>query len=336
MKYKCDICNRNFEFDEDIKFCPFCGGDNLLVADMPAKETPSAEVMLANVIDVVWGDAAERREDFRHDVYSCISDVNAAVMSVLKKAAGEKNVTYFFAKYEGLKKCEDRKELLAELEEYIKSLKPEMDGFVDVVSENTIEKINEAIGKSDEITDELYEILNLPKPPRKFERTYGRVCNVFEGAKSDNIKKLYALLLVAFDKYKRCVMDNNMFAAFANDSAYGSIYEAYSWHRESTDDDKDEVPPIEDVIKLMEQENARKYVGFLDEDFMPHVESFWLCLEKICYFMDEHMALKYDLDDIGIGDDEREKIMRTVKRPQYIVSEEQLSKLSAFREKLKE
>jgi hypothetical protein len=151
----------------------------------------------------------------------------------------------------------------------------------------------------------------------------------------EQLISLYNLVLIAYAKYKKCVEDNNMFAAFASTSNYGTMVDYWRrwWNRYSNDDEddeeeeKEEEPKFSDVVDHMKQQNTKKYFGMLDEDFVPHVDAFWYGLEMLCEFIDHHIAIDYEIKDAVIDSDERSKLLRTVSSMSFEVSEARLDSL---------
>ena len=90
---------------------------------------------------------------------------------------------------------------------------------------------------------------------------------------------------------------------------------------------KEEEPKFSDVVDHMKRQNAKKYFGMLDEDFVPHVDAFWYGLEMLCEFIDHHIAIDYEIKDAVIDSDERSKLLRTVSSMSFEVSEARLDSL---------
>ena len=173
----------------------------------------------------------------------------------------------------------------------------------------------------------------------------------------EQLTALCEQVLIAFEKYRRCVEDNNMFAAFASDSSYGAlpyywrrIY-AYSYDRsDRTNDsrkkneDQDDRHTITEkaqkeytkIMEYMDERNAIAYDGFLDEDFEPHVEAFWKGLSTLCGFIDNATVIQWDRGYFAIDENESEVISRYCQSEDFPVSEDYLNALVDMKSWLEE
>ena len=103
----------------------------------------------------------------------------------------------------------------------------------------------------------------------------------------------------AHQKYVCCVNENNMYAAFPTDSQFGNIgmseeeYRGMSVLDEGTlwdsvtQQDGNETASTSEVDIEGEVDNLKvaamqDYMGFRDEDFVPHVDSFWKGVRTLC------------------------------------------------------
>ena len=159
----------------------------------------------------------------------------------------------------------------------------------------------------------------------------------------DQLRYLYELVLVAYGKYKKCVADNNMFAAFASTSDYGVLVQPWrKWlsrlSQDDTEDDEEQVkkPEFDEVVDYMKQQNAKKYFGLLDEDFVPHVDAFWHGLEMLCAFIDSHISVDYTAEHSRITVEEREHLLRNIASTSFYVSNDRLEGLLDLKKRFEE
>lgn len=206
---------------------------------------------------------------------------------------------------------------------------------------DTSSRIDNAVCVANEMVKELYDFLGARYTPSSvgsfFEENYSaKVLYTRE-----QLRDLYNLVFVAYAKYKKCVEDNNMFAAFSSTSDYGMMTDY--WRRRLSclsrnDDDenaeKKEDPQFEKVIEYMKEHNAQEYFGMLDENFVPHVDAFWYGLQMLCEFIDHHIAVECKTDCFFIGEDEKVKLQRTISSKNFDVDEVRLDSAIELKERL--
>lgn len=138
---------------------------------------------------------------------------------------------------------------------------------------------------------------------------------VLKAAKdSARVRELAAEVRKSFGTFKQVVADNGLFAAFANDGAYGACRGvSFDWWWEGFFDDEyfgekpgskvyDDIltsveedeggDSLEKSIERMKKLNERKYWGLLDDDFAQHVNAFWYGFKKLM----ENVNSLFDLD----------------------------------------
>lgn len=158
----------------------------------------------------------------------------------------------------------------------------------------------------------------------------------------EELQNIYALLLPAWEKYKRCVQDNNMFAAFPSDSNYGRLPESgWPWLslQENEEAEKElqanKLPALEEIADFLRRFDARPYSGMLDEDFVPHVDAFWYGLKHLCAFIDAHICVKWNATLFLISDESEKKLMRAADSDRFVPDEAHLDAAVALEERLK-
>ena len=332
MRYKCENCRRKFQFDDEIEFCPYCG-KNL---DNPSVGYSGGNSGgLVEAIDSIWGEGARIRQEFSSAVSSSINSINRYARTSVSTLLPKENLSNYQKHYATIKQSNNRKTLIVRIDAFLEAIENVIDSLSDKVPKDVSRKLDGAYQEAEEMVKELYDFLGQRcvrsgKDSVAVEKFSAKVVYTRE-----QLISLYNLVLIAYAKYKKCVEDNNMFAAFASTSNYGTMVDYWRrwWNRYSNDDEddeeeeKEEEPKFSDVVDHMKQQNAKKYFGMLDEDFVPHVDAFWYGLEMLCEFIDHHIAIDYEIKDAVIDSDERSKLLRTVSSMSFEVSEARLDSL---------
>ena len=101
-------------------------------------------------------------------------------------------------------------------------------------------------------------------------------------------------------------------------------------------EEEKELPAYHEVVDYMKQQNAKKYFGMLDEDFVPHVDAFWHGLEMLCVFIDNHIRVDYCAASSRVAQEERDRILRNISGSDFNVSNERLEELLELKKRLEE
>lgn len=341
MLYKCEYCRRKFNFDDEIEFCPYCGKPLSHPEQLPAE--PSAEVSLVQRIDAIWGNEARIRREFSNVVSSCIYLINEYSEQAIEESLPEQDITKYTKNYAAIKQSNNRKTLIARIDQYLDSLDTIIDNLSNRISMNAVTKLEHAHRSIEEIVKELYDFLGFRYTP-SCDTAFSEEKYSAEVLYSrEQLRTLYELVLIAYSKYKKCVADNNMFAAFASTSDYGVLVQPWrKWlnrlnQSSEEDSEKEKEPPeFEEIVEYMKQQNAKKYFGMLDEDFVPHVDSFWHGLEMLCAFIDNHIGVDYAASNSRIPLEEHERILRNISAASFVVSNERLEGLLELKKRFEE
>ena len=341
MQYKCENCRRKFEFWDEIEFCPYCGKPFANVTATSAADT--RDNTLIQAIDAIWGDEARIRREFSSLVIGCIHLINDYSEQSVVRALPNQDIAKYDKNYAAIKQSNNRKTLLTRIDQFLDSLDVIIDNLSNRIPANTISKLEGAHENVESIVKELYDFLGF-----RYEVDRG---NMFSEEKysaevlysRDQLRYLYELVLVAYGKYKKCVADNNMFAAFASTSDYGVLVQPWrKWlsrlSQDDTEDDEEQVkkPEFDEVVDYMKQQNAKKYFGLLDEDFVPHVDAFWHGLEMLCAFIDSHISVDYTAEHSRITVEEREHLLRNIASTSFYVSNDRLEGLLDLKKRFEE
>lgn len=291
MNYACRTCSKLFRLEEEASFCPFCGGD------------------IAKAMSAIWEETATRNSRLAKQVADCFS-VTQSLMSIKVMPIIKRHHKTEFAKdYLAAKNSDSRAMLLSRVENIMKkfhtmvleaddNLAGEMALELDEVQltmENQLRSLLSLIG--DDVCAEAAKHLGTTKNNAAIVK-YKKV----------QLLSLYKQVEAAYEKYKRCVAENNMFAAFSSDSNYGSFNNIPSRFRFQGEDEEDDGEDAsgealfgdhdqdshEAVMEELRTKNALPYQGFLDEDHVPHVDAFWYGLKHLAAFLDSRVDLKAD------------------------------------------
>ena len=336
MQYKCENCRRKFQFDDEIEFCPYCGKnlENSSVGYLGGNNAG-----LVEAIDSIWGDGAKIRQEFSNAVSDSIDIINEYVCANLSMLFPKENLSNYQKHYAMIKQSNNRKTLIARIDTFLEAIENVIDNLSEKVPNDILRKIDGVYQNAEEMIKELYDFLGLRYVRSVKDSIEAESFSVEVVHTREQLISLYNLVLIAYAKYKKCVEDNNMFAAFASTSNYGTMvdYWARWWSRRSNDDKYDEEKPeFNDVVDYMKRQNAKKYFGMLDEDFVPHVDAFWYGLEMLCGFIDHNIEIDFEIKDEVIGSDEHSKLLRTVSSISFEVSESRLDCLCELNARFEE
>lgn len=336
LQFECKNCHQVFQLDGDVTFCPYCGNRIDDSSSNPNVIEKDPNIDLAHAIDSIWGEGARLKEAFSKSFSECIYLVNSFGTTCVRDCFPDLDLSGYSTNYAFIKQSNNRKTLITRMDNFLESLDRTIDQLDENIPEEVTHNLEVVIKEVESAVNNLYEFI-------------GQDCSLaMDGFFSDEnyeariryapaqLRSLYDLLLEAYSKYKKCVADNNMFAAFSSTSNYGMRLD-YWRSRWSTLYYKgsgaviEEPPEFEEVIAHMEQSNAMKYQGLLDEDFIPHVDAFWYGLEMLCEFIDHYVVINCDAEYFRINDEEKLKLLHTISNINFSVSEEQLKALLDFK-----
>lgn len=327
MQYKCENCRRLFEFGDFIEFCPYCG--KMLDGVLETSRAPAGGSNLAQAIDSIWGEKARLRLEFSRVISQCIYAINNYAEIAIAKALPKQDLSKYDKHYTAIKQSNNRKTLISRMDSFINSLDAVIDDLHDRISDDASSRLDNAVDDVYEMVKELYDFLGVGYTPLTVESFSEEKYSAEVLYTREQLRNLYDLVLVAYAKYKKCVEDNNMFAAFSSTSNYGMMTDYWKrWFscipRDNDNDDEDtaqkDEPQFEEVIEYMKEHNAKKYSGILDEDFVPHVDAFWYGLQMLCEFIDHHIYVECKIDCFCINRDENTKLQRTISAREFDVS----------------
>lgn len=337
MLYRCDNCRRHFEFDDFIEFCPYCG--KAFEGSSSRSSDSGLSTDIAKAIDSIWGDTARVRKEFTSVVSKCITLINSYADSSIRKALPKEDISKYEKYYASIKQSNNRKTLITRIDGFLNDLDGVIDELSDRIPSDSVSRLENAVNDTEDAIKELYDFLGIryEKPNVDFFSEDNYSAEVLYTR--EQLRYLYDLVMIAYFKYKKCVEDNNMFAAFASTSNYGVMTDYWRrWLSKLSQvgegADKKEDPQYESVVEHLKAQNAKKYYGMLDEDFVPHVDAFWYGLEMLCEFIDHHIAVSCNTNCIYIDDEERSKILRTLASQDYDVSEERLDGAMELKKRL--
>lgn len=325
MQYKCENCRRRFEFDDFIEFCPYCG--KMLDGLPDVSRAPTGGIDLAQAIDSIWGDKARLKSEFSRVISQCIYSINNYAENGVAKTLPKQDLSKYDKHYAAIKQSNNRKTLISRIDSFIDSLDSVIDNLSDRIPANTSSRLESAVYDVGEMVKELYDFLGVRYTPSTVDFFSEENYSAEVLYTREQLRDLYNLVLVAYSKYKKCVEDNNMFAAFSSTSDYGMMTDHWrrwlSWLSRDDDDEdaeKKEGPQFEKVTEYMKEQNSQKYFGMLDEDFVPHVDAFWYGLQMLCEFIDHHITVECKTDCFFINGDESAKLQRIISSKEFDVS----------------
>ena len=353
MLYNCENCHKSFDFVDKICFCPYCGSRlapdaGFAASGGHATQAASDEPKLTEVIDSIWGRTAKLRNVISAEVLQCVRIFNRYAKYHIERNIPTIIFPNYNIRYMQFEKCGNRKDLLDNIRRYIMSLEQVIAKASEDMADEVVVKLQKAVREVYDVSRRLHDLIGKDAAPSEsgfFDEERFSVTRLFT---KEQLAALYEQVLIAFEKYRRCVEDNNMFAAFASDSSYGAlpyywrrIY-AYSYDRSDRANDSRKKTEDEDdrhtitekaqkeytkIMEYMDERNAIAYDGFLDEDFEPHVEAFWKGLSTLCGFIDNATVIRWDKGYFVINENESAAISRYCQSEEFPVSEDYLTAL---------
>lgn len=334
MKYTCFICKHQFSFEDIISFCPYCGSR---LADDKLTGSQNVERML----DTLWGETSKIKQEFLRVINSCIDSINYFAENEIKQALPTEDISQYEKNYHIIKNSNNRKTLIGRIQTYLNYLETIIDNLSDSLPADTTSRLERITLEVRKMTKELYDMLGIAYPIPAANTLLYEKKSVQVIYSREQLKELYLQVQKAFAKYIKCVEDNNMFAAFASDSDYGTIHYGWrSWFSDLSEEGKaiaetaDPQEEYQDVMDFITSQNKQPYWGILDEDFTPHVDAFWYSLEKLCTFIDRHIVIDRDLTWLNLASDTASKLSRVIRSYDFTVTETRLESAIVLQEQL--
>ncbi len=340
MQYNCVNCRRHFAFDDFIEFCPYCG--KALDGSSLTSGSSANGSELVQAIDSIWGDNARLKSELSRVISQCIRSINDYAEHGIARTLPKQDISKYDKNYASIKQSNNRKTLITRIDSYLDFLDSVIDNLSDRIPADTAARLENAVHDVDEMVKELNDFLGIRYTPSTVDFFSEENYSAEVLYTKEQLHSLFNLVLASYSKYKRCVEENNMFAAFSSSSDYGTMTDYWRrWlsrlsrnnNEQDEDDKKEEDPQFEKVIEYMKEHNSQKYFGMLDEDFVPHVDAFWYGLQMLCEFIDHHIAVECKTDCFFINEDEKSKLMRIISSKEFVVNEERLDNAIQLKER---
>ena len=351
MRYNCNNCHKCFDFAGVIGYCPYCGSRLAAGVERPKNEiergkAQEQEPKLTEVIDSIWGGRAKLRAAISSELLSVIWIYNRYAEKHLEDCLPPPDLTGFKSRYIGFKKSEDRKALLESIRKYLLSLDDIISELRDDTTEGVLMKIEKAAREVHRTASQLFDFIGKGSAPSLGDFLNEQSLSVTLLFTREQIRELYRQVLIAFEKYKRCVEDNDIFAAFASSSSYGTMQDYRRIHSSSlsggfhADRQKlaidDGEKRYEKIIHYMTEHNNMVYEGFLDENFAPHVDAFWHGLSTLCSFIDNRIRVDWKEGYFIINNEQIYEIRDYVNSEHFEISEERIAAVRALKKRIEE
>lgn len=316
-----------------FSFCPYCGfhlGSNTTAASEQNNEKKTELI----------------RSYFSNTTITCIAILNAYDKQFEKYIASKLAVSKYEKNYSIMKQSNNRKTLLQQTEAFVTQLDAIITYLNDDIAQDIIAEIHEMI----ELNNELYDFLGLQWRPFNKDILSEITDKIKVRYTKQQLQNLYELVLASYQKYKKCVEDNNMFAAFSSESDYGNLptWSTKFWlslpsDKIDADMENEKNQELEDynkayieTINYMKEHNAQAYLGMLDEDFVPHVDAFWHGLQMLCSFIDHRIAVEDYIKQFYISNKEQEKVLQFSSLQNFAVTEQRLNDIIKLKEHFEE
>ena len=327
MAYRCVNCSKSIPMEESIRFCPYCGSQELI-----SEVQTGGQSEIASTLDAIWGTAAQDKQDFADLVSRSLGLAGQQAAQQLEEAILPDGLTKCTERVDNIQASPNRRVLLTRIDSFLEELKQQ----IGELPEDTLalsSRLSSISAEYRQTVQRICETVGFALPEAEAaEAPVIRVSILYSRAQ---LYTFYEKLLEAYAKYRRCVQDNNMFAAFPPDFHYGSLrsFLCREWglslsQEEKAEDGKcaGEIPPeeYEQALSELEQANALPYTGTLDEDFAPHTNAFWKALLQLCGFIDHCLSIDYDENYFFLPAPVKSKIRRYILSGSYRVTEEKI------------
>ena len=157
-------------------------------------------------------------------------------------------------------------------------------------------------------------------------------------------EEFFEELKIAHKKYIQCVNDNNMFAAFPSNSDFGNVGRGRRFEflglvlfeaEEDTIEEEENVElDFDTCLSEIKKANALRYDGFLDEDFVPHVDAFWKGVSDIIGLLSLNNNISFTAPSLNIDEKLKSKIRRKIASKEFLVESGEIEKLQSLIEKI--
>lgn len=338
IKYECKQCGGHFSLERQAAYCPYCGF-NLQSSD---------EIGVAQIIDRIWGENANLKKEYLYVVNAVIRALTQSLAARMERvlARREKPIS-FESVFAEVSACENRRQVL----ERTKRLMDLLHEKIEATATNTITITEEVPFEKKDIEDIARNILSELGLDMSFQINCAKVTRTTIYVR-DKLEEFYNYLRRAYQKYVCCVNENNMYAAFPADSQFGNIgmseedYRGMSVLDEEilwgpiAKQDEDETAStsevdIEGEVDSLKVAAMQDYMGFPDEDFVPHVDSFWKGMHTLCRCLEsnerEDIVFPKEIFD--------EKIMFAIRRKingsDFTVTDAKIRTMTEFLEEVK-
>ena len=334
MKYVCRSCEKEFEFDAQLSFCPYCGG------------SIAGKSNITQTIDSIWGETASMKREFTSLVFVYLDKI-AGLFAASCEQIKEK---YLKDKVENLvyndemslvSSCETRKAVLAQVERLMEKIFK----AISTLPQNCVareETVGAGLAKNSvqEYLDCMTELLDDKKLFSIQEGKY-QYSTMYE---KKGFEEFFVELKIAHKKYVKCVNDNNMFAAFPSNSDFGKVGRGRRFEflglvlfeaEEDTIEEEENVElDFDTCLSEIKKANALRYDGFLDEDFVPHVDAFWKGVSDILGLLSQNSNISFTTPSLNIDEKLKAKIRRKIAGKEFFVTSEKIEKLQVFMEQI--
>lgn len=334
MKYVCRSCEKEFEFDAQLSFCPYCG------SSITGKNN------ITQTIDSIWGETASMKREFTSLVFVALDKIAglfvASCEQIKEKYLKDKVENLVYNDEMSLvSSCETRKAVLAQVERLMEKIFK----TISVLPQNCIayeEVIGAEVAKNSvqEYLDCMAELLDDKKLFRIQEGKYQHG-TIYE---KKGFEEFFVELTIAHKKYVKCVNDNNMFAAFPSNSDFGKVGRGRRFEflglvlfeaEEDTIEEEENVElDFDTCLSEIKKANALRYDGFLDEDFVPHVDAFWKGVSDIIGLLSLNNNISFTAPSLNIDEKLKSKIRRKIASKEFLVESGEIEKLQSLIEKI--
>jgi hypothetical protein len=287
MQQRCQDCGKTFDLPETARFCPYCG------------KSPQSEIQ-AGAATGSFGEVLERNA-LAEQFTACFDTLSALAAAKLKEIAACRPSTEYQSKYARVKRAQTRQSLLAEVQAVLNGL----ESMIDLPDGERLQAAADLMADADaelrEKLDALCAVAGYTAPAFDAENKQNSAAIRYTARQ---LRDFYELLPPAYEKYRLCVEENNMFAAFSSNSDYGLLENRFFTPLFNLDadvakiggdtEDADYEAIYREAAERLRESNARPYRRLLDEDFLPHVDAFWAGLEDMANFLDNRFELSPD------------------------------------------
>lgn len=282
---------------------------------------------IVNIIDRIWGEQADLKSEYKIMIYKTIQLLNEKLNERINNAinTNKRKQNFVTPKINKLYSCENRKNLLIKIKQLMKELGEE----IDVTSERNTDYEKELVFVKDDLEQYAKQILFELQMDSNFKIDDGKISQKTQ-YNQEQLAEYYNLLQEAYEKYVRCVNDNDMFAAFPSDSEFGNV--GICGNDFIDEDECCEDEPIEEFDFNNELEELKKslqikYYGVLDEDVLPHVNAFWRGICALSKFIENNNNEVVCVPQTIFDEKTMFAIRRKINNANFVVTEEKILKM---------